>query len=66
MTVIAVGPRRIETANFADLHLPIRPGTDIALLNSMLCVLIEQNLIEPFRACTLAGGPWVSAKPLLS
>jgi ferredoxin-nitrate reductase len=46
VTVIAVDPRRTETADFADLHLPIRPGTDIALLNSMLCVLIEQNLID--------------------
>src|SRR5882724_4850746 len=44
--IIAVDPRRTETADFADLHLPIRPGTDIALLNSMLCVLIEANLID--------------------
>lgn len=46
VTIIAVDPRRTETADFADLHLPIRPGTDIALLNSMLCVLIEENLID--------------------
>ncbi len=45
-TIIAVDPRRTETADFADLHLPIRPGTDIALLNSMLCVLIEEGLID--------------------
>jgi ferredoxin-nitrate reductase len=43
---IAVDPRRTETADFADLHLPIRPGTDIALLNSMLGVLIDANLID--------------------
>jgi ferredoxin-nitrate reductase len=46
VTIIAVDPRRTETADFADLHLPIRPGTDVALLNSMLCVLIEANLID--------------------
>ena len=46
VTIIAVDPRRTETADFADLHLPIRPGTDIALLNSMLCVLIEANLVD--------------------
>ena len=46
VTIIAVDPRRTETADFADLHLPIQPGTDIALLNSMLCVLIEENLID--------------------
>ena len=44
--VIAVDPRRTETADFADLHLPIRPGTDIALLNSMLYVLLDENLID--------------------
>jgi ferredoxin-nitrate reductase len=46
VTIIAVDPRRTETADFADLHLPIRPGTDVALLNSMLCVLVEANLID--------------------
>ena len=42
--IVAVDPRRTETADFADLHLPIRPGTDIALLNALLHVLIEQDL----------------------
>jgi ferredoxin-nitrate reductase len=46
VTIINVDPRRTETADFADLYLPIRPGTDIALLNSLLCVLIESNLID--------------------
>jgi len=44
--IVAVDPRRTETADFADLHLPIRPGTDIALLNSMLYVILEENLID--------------------
>jgi len=44
--IVAVDPRRTETADFADLYLPIRPGTDIALLNSMLYVLLEANLID--------------------
>ena len=46
VTVICVDPRRTETADFADLHLPIRPGSDIALLNSMLYVLLDENLID--------------------
>ena len=46
VAIIAVDPRRTETADFADLHLPIRPGTDIALLNSMLYVLVKQDLID--------------------
>ena len=46
VTVLCVDPRRTETADFADLHLPIRPGTDIALLNAMLHVLLDENLID--------------------
>jgi len=46
VTIIAVDPRRTETADFADLHLPIRPGTDIALLNGMLHILLDENLID--------------------
>ena len=44
--IIAVDPRRTETADLADLHLPIRPGSDIALLNSMLHVLVWEDLID--------------------
>jgi ferredoxin-nitrate reductase len=44
--VIVIDPRRTETADFADLHLPIRPGSDIALLNAMLHVLIKEELID--------------------
>lgn len=46
VVIICVDPRRTETADFADLHLPIRPGSDIALLNSMLYVLLDGNLID--------------------
>ena len=34
--LIVVDPRKTETAKKADLHLPIRPGTDLALLNGIL------------------------------
>src|SRR5262245_43985399 len=44
--IICVEPRRTETADFADLHLPIRPGSDIALLNGILYVLLDENLID--------------------
>src|SRR3954467_11545886 len=35
-TLIVVAPRRTDTAAAADLHLPIAPGTDLALLNAMI------------------------------
>ncbi len=42
--VIVIDPRRTETADKADEHLFIRPGTDAVLLLAMLQVLFAENL----------------------
>ena len=44
--VIVVDPRWTETADLADLHLSLRPGSDIALLNTMLHVLWRERLVD--------------------
>ena len=44
--VIVADPRFTETADIADLHLPLRPGSDIALLNAMLYVLSKDGLLD--------------------
>ena len=44
--VIVVDPRRTPTAESAHLHLPIRPGTDVALLNAILHVIISQDWLS--------------------
>ena len=44
--VVVVDPRRTETARAADLHLPLRPGSDLALLNAMLHVLARDGLVD--------------------
>jgi anaerobic selenocysteine-containing dehydrogenase len=44
--LIVVDPRRTPTTEGAHLHLPIALGTDVALLNAMLHVLIAQNWIN--------------------
>ena len=41
--LIVVDPRRTATADKADLFLPIRPGTDLALLNGMLHLLVAER-----------------------
>ncbi|MEK7676856.1 MAG: nitrate reductase, partial [Verrucomicrobiota bacterium] len=41
--IIVVDPRRTPTAQAAHLHLAIRPGTDVALLNALLHVTIAQG-----------------------
>jgi assimilatory nitrate reductase catalytic subunit len=46
MKIIVADPRRTDTAEFADLYLPLLPGTDIALYNSMLHVMLWEDLID--------------------
>ncbi|AUN96326.1 nitrate reductase [Pseudazoarcus pumilus] len=46
LTVTVVDPRRTETAEFADLHLQIAPGTDLLLYNAMLHVLVWEDLLD--------------------
>jgi assimilatory nitrate reductase catalytic subunit len=46
-TMIVVDPRRTPTAAYAGRHLAIRPGTDAALANGILHVLIRDSLIDP-------------------
>lgn len=44
--LIVVDPRRTATADRADLYLPIRPGTDLALLNGLLHLLVADGAID--------------------
>ena len=44
--LIVADPRRTPTAEHADLHLPVRPGTDLPLLNAMLHVLERDGLLD--------------------
>ena len=45
-SMIVVDPRRSETAELADFHLQVRPGTDAWLLAAMLGVLVEEDLLD--------------------
>lgn len=45
-TLIVVDPRITKTAMLADLHLPIRPRADLALLNGLIHIIIERNLVD--------------------
>ncbi len=42
--IIVADPRRIDLAKDADVFLQIRPGTNIALFNGMMNVIIEEGL----------------------
>ena len=42
--LVAVDPRVTMLAQEADLHLPIRPGTDVPLMNAMMHVIFAEKL----------------------
>ncbi|UII74131.1 bifunctional nitrate reductase/sulfite reductase flavoprotein subunit alpha [Pseudomonas sp. HN11] len=45
--LIVVDPRRSATADKANLFLPIKPGTDLALLNGLLYLLVKNGHTDP-------------------
>lgn len=46
LKIIVVDPRRTDTAQAADLHLAILPGTDVALFNGMLHVMLWEGFLD--------------------
>ena len=44
--LIVVDPRSIGLASKADIHLKLRPGTNVAFANGMMHVMIEENLVD--------------------
>jgi anaerobic selenocysteine-containing dehydrogenase len=45
-SMIVLDPRRTETAELADFHLQVRPGTDAWCLAALGAVLVEEDLID--------------------
>ena len=44
--LIVVDPREIGLSKHADIHLKIRPGTNVAFANGMMHVMIKEDLID--------------------
>lgn len=44
VTSIVIDPRRIELAKYANYHLQLKPGTNVALLNMMLYYIISEGV----------------------
>jgi len=57
-TIIHVDPRFTRTSAVADLHVPIRAGSDIAFLGGIIRYIIERALLSRVRGalyeCTRA------------
>lgn len=45
--IIVADPRRTNTSRIADLHIPFRPGTDLALMHAMAWVIVNEELDNP-------------------
>jgi len=41
--LVVVDPRLSETAKLADIHLPIRPGTDALLYRAMIAIILQKG-----------------------
>jgi assimilatory nitrate reductase catalytic subunit len=46
LRLVVIDPRRTPTCETADLHLPIRPGTDVALFNGLLAHLYRAGALD--------------------
>lgn len=47
MKMIVIDPRKIDMVKSAHRHLPLHVGTDIALMNAMIHVIIKEQLYDP-------------------
>jgi assimilatory nitrate reductase catalytic subunit len=46
MRVVVIDPRRTPTCDRADLHLPLRAGTDVTLFNGLLSWLAQHQIVD--------------------
>lgn len=44
--MIVIDPRRLELVDFAELWLPLKPGTNVPLFSAMAHVIIKENLVN--------------------
>lgn len=44
--LVVIDPRRIELAEYADVHLQLWPGTNVAMFNALAKVILEEKLYD--------------------
>ena len=44
--MIVIDPRRIELVDFAELWLPLKPGTNVPVFSAMAHVIVEEDLVN--------------------
>jgi assimilatory nitrate reductase catalytic subunit len=54
--LVVVDPRVTKTAMMADLHLPVKPRSDIALINGIAHILLRDGLVDREYICEHVEG----------
>ena len=63
LKIIVCDPRRTDSAEFADLHLALRPGSDVWLCHGMLRCMLEQGWVNgAFIAAHTSGWNALAAR----
>ena len=44
--LVVADPRKVGLAKIADIHLPLKPGTNVALVNGIMNIIISKNLVD--------------------
>ncbi|KZY75185.1 nitrate reductase, partial [Oleiphilus sp. HI0068] len=64
MKLVVIDPRKTDSCDIADLHIPVKMGSDVALFNGLLAFLYQEGVIdndylerytEGFDQCILAA-----------
>lgn len=56
LKVVVIDPRKTATCDIADLHLPLKPGSDVALFNGLLAYLSEHGKLNlPYLDAHVSG-----------
>ncbi|PZW43031.1 assimilatory nitrate reductase catalytic subunit [Humitalea rosea] len=64
MQIVVIDPRRTATAEGAELHLPLRPGSDVALFAALLTHLADQGHDAPDAAEAVSEARRIDAPAL--
>lgn len=56
LKIVVIDPRRTATCEIADLHLPVKPGTDALLFNGLLIYLHDNGDDNPYFTNTHTEG----------
>lgn len=54
--LIVLDPRNIELSKIADLHLKLKPGTNVSVMNAMQQVILEEGLVDETFVAQHADG----------